>query len=211
MYARCRETGLRGAEVQGCGDAGYGNTGLQDAGYTTVGCGMWEHGKQDMGRRSCRMRDNGKQDMARWGSRMRRQGAAGCGDVGFRIRGCGVWGWAIWAAEVRHCGCGMQGSRRAGDWAVPRGSGWQNPLPWQRGSRGPPGALRPHSPTAPEHRPQPKPGAGTRGQPCLGSRSPAPPRPSTGTPLRQRTVRGSPSHPAGSLSVGAFAPPTSAG
>lgn len=114
MYARCRETGLRGAEVQGCGDAGYGNTGLQDAGYTTVGCGMWEHGKQDMGRRSCRMRDNGKQDMARWGSRMRRQGAVGCGDVGFRIRGCGVWGWAIWAAEVRHCGCGMQGSRRAG-------------------------------------------------------------------------------------------------
>uniref|UniRef100_A0A8C0AQR5 SRY-box transcription factor 18 n=1 Tax=Buteo japonicus TaxID=224669 RepID=A0A8C0AQR5_9AVES len=100
----------------------------------------------------------------------------------------------------------MQGSRHAGDWAVPRGSGWQNPLPWQRGSRGPPGALHPHSPTAPKRWPQPKPGAGTRGQPCLGSHFPAPPLPSTRTPLRCRTVRGSPSHPMGSLSVGASAP-----
>lgn len=76
---------------------------------------MWEHGKQDMGRRSCRMRDYGKQDMARQGSRMRRRKATGCGEMGFRIQNCGVWGWAIWAAEEWGCGCGMQRSSHPGE------------------------------------------------------------------------------------------------
>lgn len=103
--AGCRDTGLRGTQLQGCRIWEYR---LQDEGCTTVGCGMWEHGKQDMGKWSCRMRDYGKQDMARQSSRMQRHGAAGCGDVGCRIWCCEFLGWVIWSAELRAVGAGCR-------------------------------------------------------------------------------------------------------
>lgn len=176
MHARCREMGLRDAEIRGCGahscgDAGYGNTGLQDAGYTTVGCGMWEHGKQDMDRRSCRMRDYGKQDMARRGSRMRRHGAAGCGDVGFRIRGYGVWGLGMGGHGCRGAGLWM---RDAGKQA-PRGAGGPEEGRILCSGRGVPAVSSPPglcTPILPLRRSAGHSLSLLLGQPCLGSYSP---------------------------------------
>lgn len=100
---------MQGCGVHSCGHAGYGNTGLQDAGSVAVGCGMWEHGKQDMGRQSCRMRDYGKQDMGRTGQQdaeTRGCGVQGHGIQDTELRGAGMGGWG--------CRCGMQGSRKLG-------------------------------------------------------------------------------------------------
>lgn len=85
----CRSTGLWAVGVHSCGDAGYGNTGLQDAGRTAVGCG--DVGTREAGYGSPELQDAGLRE-------------AGYGRTGQQD------------AETQHCGMRGRGAQEMGLW-----------------------------------------------------------------------------------------------